>query len=465
MKINLDAGSSLSLTEQIVGQIEALIRDGRLHAGEKLWSIRQLAAEQQISRFPILEAYDRLVNRGLLYSRHGSGYYVADSVDLERSIGGVNPDLAAPESNQVREQFASPDYTLNLSIGLIPEAWRDVDGITQAIRQAMRKDSRSLIDYATPQGDAGLRSQIQQRLRFFGLAVEPQSIMLTDSASEALDLVVRLILKPGDTVFVEDPGYFNLFGLLKMQGIRLIGIRRLPTGPDIDVVEDLLKENKPKVFFVNTALHNPTGSNVAPNVGFRLLQLAHEHDFMIVEDDVFADFQSIPSARLAALDRLNRVIYVGGFSKSLSSSLRLGYLVATADRINRLVDVKVLTRLGGTRFSERVTAALLEHGAYRKHLDRLRRRVNGALSTALGHLHDAGWEVLGEPCGGTLIWAKFPGIDNSEVMVNEAAKLGIALQPGSYHRPNGEATPWIRFNTAHLNDERAIRFLRAMKKG
>ncbi|HWT39344.1 MAG TPA: PLP-dependent aminotransferase family protein, partial [Paraburkholderia sp.] len=395
MKITLDVATATPLTEQIVGQVEALILSRELRVGMRLPSIRKFAAEHNISRFPVIEAYDRLATRGLLQPKHGSGYYVAEQFEkAPRVTRGLDAIRATPESDQILRQFERPDEVLNLSIGFIPEAWRDVEGIAQAIRQASRTDARSLIDYAIPQGDPVLRLQIEQRLAFVGVAAEPQNIMVTNSASEALDLVVRMLLKPGDTVFVEDPGYFNLFGLLKLQGIELVGVPRLSTGPDVDAVEALLKEHRPKLFFVNTVFHNPTGTNVAPHVGFRLLQLAQEHDFMIVEDDVYADFQAIPTQRLASLDRLTRVVYIGGFSKSLSSSLRLGYIAAEAGLIKHFVEVKALTSLGGTRFSERVVAALLERGTYRKHLERLRRRVNGAISTAVELLADIGWQVF-----------------------------------------------------------------------
>jgi DNA-binding transcriptional MocR family regulator len=461
MKITLDVATSTPLTEQIVGQVEALILSRELRVGMRLPSIRKFAAEHNISRFPVIEAYDRLATRGLLQPKHGSGYYVAEQFDrAPRATRGLDAIRSTPESDQILRQFERPDEVLNLSIGFIPEAWRDVEGIAQAIREASRKDARSLIDYAIPQGDPVLRLQIEQRLSFVGVAAEPQNIMVTNSASEALDLVVRMLLKPGDTVFVEDPGYFNLFGLLKLQGMELVGVPRLTTGPDVDAVEALLRQHRPKLFFINTVFHNPTGTNVAPHVGFRLLQLAQEHDFMIVEDDVYADFQAIPTQRLASLDRLRRVVYIGGFSKSLSSSLRLGYIAAEAALIKHFVEVKALTSLGGTRFSERVVAALLERGTYRKHLERLRRRVNGAISTAVELLAHLGWEVFDEPCGGTLLWARVPGVPNSDVFVAEAARAGITVQPGSYYRPHGEPTPWVRFNTAYLDNERAEGFLR-----
>jgi DNA-binding transcriptional MocR family regulator len=186
---------------------------------------------------------------------------------------------------------------------------------------------------------------------------------------------------------------------------------------------------------------------------------------MIVEDDIYADFQTTPTQRLASLDQLDHVIYVGGLSKTLSSSLRIGYLAAKRDLIKDLVDVKVLTSLGGSRFSECVVAALLERGTYRKYLERLRRRIHDTLSTAVQRLEENGWEVFDEPSGGNFIWTRVPGIDDSMLLVEHALKFGITLAPGSYYRPNGEASPWVRINTAHTDDPRAIRFLEHMGKG
>ncbi len=209
------------------------------------------------------------------------------------------------------------------------------------------------------------------RLAVVGIEADMSNIIVTSGASQALDLVVRFMLKPGDTVLVEDPGYYNLFGLLKLQGVRIVGVPRLANGPDVEVAEHLLKTIKPKLFFINTVFHNPTATNVAPQVAFKLLQLAQQHDFTIVEDDIYADFQATPTQRLASLDQLDHVIYLGGLSKTLSSSLRIGYLAAKRELVKDLVDVKVLTSLGGSRFSECVVAALLERGTYRKYLERL----------------------------------------------------------------------------------------------
>lgn len=463
LKLTLDPATGVPLTDQLVMQIEEAIRARRLTPGAKLPSIRQLASDQRISRFPVVEAYDRLAARGLLAARHGSGFYVGHlGNEIERAAGGSDPRLAEEESNQIMQQFNYPGETLKLSSGFVPEAWRDVEGLTQAIRQAARTDIASVIDYALPYGEGELRQQIQLRLAAVGVSAELPNILVTSGASQAFDLIVRFMLKPGDTVFVEDPGYYNLFGLLKLQGVRLVAVPRLASGPDPDVTEALLQQHRPKLFFINTVFHNPTASNVAPQVAFRLLQLAQQYGVVIVEDDIYADFQTVPTQRFASLDAFKNVVYIGGLSKTLSSSLRIGYIAAQKDLIKHLVDVKVLTSLGGTRFCEAVATLLLQSGAYRKYLERLRRRVRDALTDAVQRLEASGWEVFDEPSGGNFVWARVPGIDDSAELVAAAAPFGVTLAPGNYYRPHNDICAWVRINTAQSGDPRAVGFIEHM---
>src|ERR1700722_10119094 len=154
MNIVLDSQNGVPKTDQLVVGITRLIRSRQLLAGVKLPSIRALAAEQKISRFPVIEAYDRLSSLGLIVPKHGSGFYVASHVGADDSMpGGSDPRLAEEESNQILQQFNHPGETLKLSSGFVPEEWRDIDGIAQAVRQVMRTDPSSVVDYAMPFGD------------------------------------------------------------------------------------------------------------------------------------------------------------------------------------------------------------------------------------------------------------------------------------------------------------------------
>ncbi|MBR7962317.1 PLP-dependent aminotransferase family protein [Burkholderia vietnamiensis] len=461
MKLALDTTAGVPLNEQLARQLEQMIRSRHLRSGVKLPSIRKMAADQQISRFPVVEAYDMLAARGLIRPRHGSGFYVTDRFDTHAHAGGTDPRVAEEESSHILGQFAATDDRVKLSSGFMPAAWRDVDGIAQAVRHVVRSDAANLVDYAQPQGDPLLREHLSGHVAPLGINAQPQQILVTHSASQALDLVVRLMLKPGDTVFVEDPGYFNLFGLLKLHGVKLVGVPRRATGPDVEMAEALLREHRPKLFFVNTVFHNPTATNIAPQVMFRLLQLAHQHDFTFVEDDVYADFEATPSQRLATLDQLERVIYLGGFSKALSSSLRIGYLAARTDLIKPLIELKALTSMGGARIAESIVALLLERGTHRKHLERLRRRLAQASANAVTRLRQAGWQVFEQPSGGMFLWACVPGVEDSALLCDVARTFGLDLAPGREYRPNGDTTPWVRLNVAAASDPLAEPFINA----
>lgn len=459
MMLELDRGNGVPLTDQIVAQMECWIRSREAHAGAKLPSIRHLAAEHGISRFPVIEAYDRLVSLGYVESRHGSGFYVSarwrGALD---SAGTSDPRRAEDESGHILQQFNHPGDKLKLATGFIPEAWRDMEGIAQAIRHVARTDPAAMIDYATPLGHAALREHLQARIARLGIGASASQLLITSGASQAIDLVVRYLLKAGDTMFVEDPGYYNLFGLLKLHGVNVVGIPRTSTGPDLVAFQAALERHRPRAFFVNTVFHNPTGTIVAPSVAFRLLQLAREYGFTIIEDDIYADYQAEPTDRLAALDQLEQVIYVGGLSKTLSSSLRIGFIAANPTIVKDIVDIKMLTGISGSLFAESVALAMLERGAYRKFLDRLRRRMSEALGAAAQALESNGWQLFVPPLGGKFVWARVPQIEDSQRLVECAAACGVNVAPGNYFRPHGEACPWIRINAAYCTEPRAHEF-------
>ncbi|RQH09922.1 PLP-dependent aminotransferase family protein [Paraburkholderia dinghuensis] len=465
MKLELDRASSVPLTDQIVAGVQAWIGSRSAHPGARLPSIRQFAADYHISRFPVIEAYDRLVSLGFLDSRHGSGFYVSEHAGAGMAgMGTCDLSNAADESDLVLSALNRPGEALQIGSGSIPQGWRDIDALGQAIRYVSRTDPSCLVDYGTPLGDATLREHLRNRLAPLGIVADTQQILLTEGASEGLDLLMRYMLKPGDTVFVEDPGYYNLYGLLKLHGVRLVGIRRTAGGPDLEHLHEMLAQHRPRAFFVNTVFHNPTGTTIAPPVAFRLLQLAREHRFTIVEDDIFADCQGVPTDRLAALDQFEHVVYVSGLSKTLSSSLRVGYVVANAALIRDLASVKALTTISGSRFTQAVAATLLERGAYRKYLERLRRRMSEALGSATRTLEDHGWELFARPEGGKFVWARVPHVDDSARLVACGEPLGVMVSPGNHFRPHGETSPWIRINAAFALDPRAQAFFAAAAK-
>lgn len=456
MHLRIDRNASEPLVQQIVAGVSGWIRGNRVRAGTRIPSIRQLARENQLSQSSVIEAYDRLVALGMLESRHGSGFFVAEAptaateLDSEWHEGAEN----------AWGQFSGSSTKLKLGCGWIPDSWREVEELSYAIRQVARSELAGLFDYSTPLGLPALRQHIQKRLRLIDIHVDPEQILTTTGASHALDLLVRTLLKPGDVVVVENPGYYNLFNLLKFHGVKMLGVPRTRHGPDTAALEAILLAHKPKFLFTNSMYHNPTGTSLSPSVAHRVLQLAEQHDFHIVEDDIYADFQNGPSTRLATLDSLRRVIYLASFSKTLSCSLRVGYLIAGSELIRRLADVKMYTSIGSQRFAECVVSTMLANGSYRKLVQRLRQRLTRQMAATLRVLGDNGWEVFAEPVGGLFVWARIGDYPFAELQA-VATRLDVLLSPGSGFSPEGEESDWLRINIAYASDPRALAFFEA----
>lgn len=459
VKLKLDRQSNKPLVEQLVESFEEWIARSGGGGGSRLPSIRHLAAEHGISRNVVIEAYERLVAHGLVRSRPGSGFYVAATAPAALAKASQASGPLEDFTSDMWNLFQADENHLKLGCGWLPNHWREGDDLTYAIRQVARQSRSGIFDYSTPLGTLDLRGLIQERMRLLSIGADANQILMTGGGSHSLDLLVRLLLEPGDVVFVESPGYYNLLGLLRLQRIRVIGVTRLADGPDIEHLEALLAKHKPKLFFVNSVFQNPTGSTLAPTVAHRLLQLAETHDFQIVEDDIYADFQHDPSIRLASLDDLNRVIYLGSFSKSLSSSLRVGFIIGRQPLLKPLVDIKMLTSISASHFAERVVTTMLQNGSYRKLTERLRTKLSEQMATTLTQLKKAGLVLFHEPAGGMFVWARHPAIQSSIQLVEYAKRLRITLSPGHLFLPENGDSPWVRLNVSYMNDARAQSFI------
>jgi DNA-binding transcriptional MocR family regulator len=460
VKLDLDQGAHIPLARQVADGIRDWIVKHGAGGGSRLPSIRRLSSDLGVSRNVAIEAYERLVAQGLIRAKSGSGFYVADRAADGLAKLRVEPANLEKLTSDMWNLFQASDDDLKLGCGWLPNHWREADDLSYAIRQVARQNRSGLFEYSTPMGAPELRSLLRERLRLLGIETIDNQILLTGGGSHALDLLVRLMLKPGDTVFVESPGYYNLFGLLRLHQVEVIGVSRLAGGPDPEQMEYLLKTYRPKLFFTNSVFQNPTGTTLVPTVAHRILQLAEAYDFRIVEDDIYADFQHEPTLRLAAIDGLHRVIYLGSFSKSLSSSLRVGFVAAEPGLMKQLVDIKMLTSISASRFAEQVVTLMLQNGTYRKLVERLRTRLSGQMASALNLVKGADWEVFVEPAGGMFIWARHPDIDSSSQLVTHAQRVGISLSPGHLFLPQGGDSPWLRINVAYLQNKRAAQFIR-----
>jgi DNA-binding transcriptional MocR family regulator len=458
----LSRESTVPLVDQVAERITSLVEHGQLPTGARLPSIRKLATLVGASPFTIVDAYDRLVARGVIESRAGRGFFVCNR-RLATPLLSIEA-LTDPGSDALALARLSLTYSSEViaaGSGFLPENWL-MEAVPGAVLNRLARGRRAQAWLqCPPQGLVELREQIAARLIQHGIASSAANIVTTFGASQAFDLLGRILFTPGDAVLVEDPGYFVLFEQLRGQHVNLIPIPRTPSGPDVAALEAACRTHRPRAFFTQTLLHNPTGSNTEPAVCHRILSCAEQFGFAIIEDDVYGDLHTGPAVRLAQIDGLRHVIFVSSFTKLIGPALRVGYIAADPAMITRIIERKVLSVLTHSALLESFVAEVLDSGRYRKHLETLRGRLSRMRRDAIQALSAAGI-TFDHPTGeGMFLWGRVPDTTAIDELVRGAQEQSILLAKGALFSPSKQSRQWLRFNVAHSTAPPLIRYLKS----
>ncbi|MEO3388912.1 PLP-dependent aminotransferase family protein [Mesorhizobium sp. CAU 1741] len=457
----------MTRTEELMHSVRAKIANRVLSPGDRLPSVRRFAKTMNVSPSTVVEAYDRLEAEGTIRARRGSGFYVTGANMPPMALAHIGP----PRQRDVdpfwvsKQSLDANPTTLKPGCGWLPAEWMPNFALRKGLRALGRADNAVLSDYATTRGSLALRRLLLARFHDEGISASADQIILTPSGTQAIDLVCRLLLRPGDTVLVDDPCYFNFHALLRAHQVRIVGVPFTPTGPDASAFEQALIDETPRLYITNSALHNPTGASISPQTAHRVLAAAATRGLTIVEDDIFADFEPTSSPRLAILDGLDRVIRIGSFSKALSASVRCGYIAARPDWTESLIDLQVATSFGGpSPVATGLITSILAGGSYRKHMDELRHRLLRARTEAMDRLAPLGITPWIEPRGGFYLWCRLPDGHHSTAIARHCMAADVILAPGNVFSISQSAAPFLRFNVAQLDDERIFSILeRAME--
>jgi DNA-binding transcriptional MocR family regulator len=457
--------SAETLVEQIVRQVASRIDERLLRSGARMPSIRRFAQEQQVSPYTVVASYDRLVAHGYLESRRGAGFFVREraSLNTPRAAKAARNPVHRPLDVVwlIRNLFRQVPMDHVPGTGVLPPEWLDGAAVANALRSLSRQHTDILINYGVPQGYLPLRQQLQLKLAELEIEASPEQIVTTVGVTQALDLVARELTQPGDTVFVDDPGFFLMFGSFTAMGLKVVGVPRGADGPDIARLAELAAAHKPRLYVINSVLHNPTSTSLSAARAFQVLRLAEEHGFTVIEDDIYCDLHPgsavQPATRLASLDQLRQVIYLGGFSKSLSANLRVGFIACAPEMAQRLADRKMLATLTTSDIGERVVYKILSEGTYRKHVERIRGRLDGVRSRTVRQLEKLGMRVDPLTPAGLFVWVD-AGCDTN-VLTEKALDQSILLAPGSLFSPRQLPSTRMRLNVAAMHDPAVWRFL------
>ncbi|SLN72349.1 putative HTH-type transcriptional regulator YdcR [Roseovarius albus] len=440
-------------TQQVMGAIRRKITGRILQPSERLPSIRGLAATMNVSPSTVAEAYDRLTAEGLIYARRGAGFYVAqtaqpfDVTEVEPRLNReIDPFWVTRQSLDAEPHMAKP------GCGWLPPDWMPLEELRRALRRVARADDALLVDYGSTRGSFALRRFLAGQFADEGLTTGPDDILLTASGTQAIDLICRLLLRPGDTVVVDDPCYFNFQALLRAHQVELVSVSFTKKGPDLERFEQVLKQYRPTLYITNSALHNPTGASLTPPVAHKLLKLAATHNLIVIEDDIFAAFESEPSVRLAVLDGLENVIRIGSFSKTLSASVRCGYIAAKKEWVEALIDLQVATNFGGpSPVTAELIYSVLSTGGYRRHMYGLRERLAQQRRVSAKKLEELGITPWLMPQGGFYLWCELPdGMDSAD-LARRALDGDVVLAPGNVFSVSQTMAGFMRFNVGQMS--------------
>lgn len=471
IKLARHQADGVSLVEQITQSISRAVSEQVLRPGMAIPSVRQFAKMHDVSTFTVSAAYQRLVAQGILTARTGSGYRVAPRTRGNVAASSQPQDWRPPqigESWLLADIFADHSIPIKAGCGWLPADWMNEAGVLQAIRQASQIKSGQLAGYGHPYGYFPLREYVASSLEHHGLLVDADHVLLCQGATQGLDIVARSLLRPGDAVAVESPGYANLLLSLRLAGFKLIGVERNRDGLCLESLQHAASRHRVKALFLNPVLQNPTGTSLSMANAFRILQLAEQHDFWIVEDDVSRDLLPGNAPMLAALAGAKRVVYVSGFSKSITPSMRVGYIVAEPDLLRVFAKTKMALGLTTPELMERTVHQILRQGRHRRHLQNVQDRLRQAHDEVGEKFALHGFDVFSEPRAGLFLWARPNGQwreQGSARLAQLALQDGIWLAPQTYFHPDGADEGWLRFNVAYCLHPALWQFMQRVGAG
>jgi DNA-binding transcriptional MocR family regulator len=464
----LTRDASTTLMEQLAQRVAERIHQRLLAPGASLPSVRASALRHGVSPSTVVGAYDLLQAQGLVQARPQRGFFVRGDVDNPAAralpVAPASPRAARPApvdaTALIRSMFQAQGGLPAPGMGTLPEAWLDAALLQRALRRVTSSPAaESWLRYGDPAGDATLRAALSRRLADLGVRATPAQIVTTVGATHALDIISRTLLRPGDAVLVDEPGWAVEYARLTRLGMRLLPVPRGPDGPDLVVMEALLKAHQPRVYVTVSVLHNPTGASLSPAVAHQVLRLAETHDVTIVEDDTYAWLAPPHATRLAQMDGLQRTVVVSGFSKILTPQWRVGFVAAAPALTERFIDTKLLTTLTTAAPLEQAVAWCLDQGALRRHAERVTALLDAARARVVRLVRDAGCHFAAAPQG------LFGWVDvgrDTDALAQVLLDEGWLTAPGSLFHATPRPSSLMRVNFATSQD---ARFWQRLGKG
>jgi len=444
--IDLQREGETSITQQLTDHIAALIDGGELEPGEKLPATRALAADAGINHLTAVRVYRRLAELGYVTAAVGRGTFVRRNVPAapgaaaaaendDWQLGMLAPRTLSYADEMLRDSLHAPNIagSIPLASGFPdPELCPSAE-LAEIAAEIARDDPRAVTDYLQVEGLAELRERLAELGREAGYAQTADEILVTSGARQAIDLVARAVLSPGDVAVVESPTFAGTLASLQASGARVLPLPVDGDGADIDALERILARHEVKLVALQASCQNPTGADLSPARRERLVELARTRGFFVLDDGVYATirYEGAPRLRLRAAAP-SHVIYVDSLSKTIGGGLRVGWIAASGPVMGRLVALKLDSDIHTAALPQHLGARYLRGDRHARLLERsipvYRRRRDALLRALDRHLgQEASWTM---PTGGHHVWVTFHAPIDERALYVEALRAGVSFLPG-----------------------------------
>lgn len=450
------ANGTLPLYHRISDRLGTLIEQGVLRPGDRIPSVRQVSRQNKVSITTAVQALMHLENRGLVEARPQSGFYVTlRKISAIPEPGVSKPPLARRSCNQgdvlekIFEAVRHPDV---IPLGAaVPHAdLLPVDKLARTSASISRSMGRACLLYDMPPGSAELRRMIARHSLESGCQMDPDHLITTNGCSEALNLALRAVAQPGDSIVIESPTYYGLVQGIESMGLKAVGVATAPeSGMDLDALEILLRRKKIAAVLVVSNFNNPLGSCMPEANKRRLLELLRKRDIPLIEDDLYGDlhFDGERPRPIKAFDTTGHVLLCSSFSKTLAPGYRVGW-IDPGRHYQKVKNLKFINSVATASLPQLTLAEFLKNGGYAHHLRRIRRlfeRQVATMSHAVADSFPRGIRMT-RPRGGFVLWVEMPKAVDAMILHGEAIKENISIAPGSMFSAQGCFRNFIRLN-------------------
>jgi DNA-binding transcriptional MocR family regulator len=465
-------GAAVKLYEQLAHEVSSLIEGGILRPGERLPSLRTIERSHKVSAATVMQAYRLLESRSLIFARPRSGYYV--SAHWGKLPAG--PKVSSPPDTSHLVDVNDLVFAVLQSMkvhSVVPFGSAFIDPVFFPLSQlarflspAAKRINPSTLYANFPPGNMELRRAIARRYFRSGFVVQPEEIIITTGAIEALNLCLHVLARPGDTVAIESPTYYAELQALQLLGLRAVELPTHPTeGIELAALAAALRKYELKACWVTTNFQNPLGCVMPEEKKKELVKLLARHEVPLIEDDVYEElyFGADKPKPAKAFDRAGLVLHCSSFSKCLGPGYRVGW--ATPGRFARQVErMKWMTTLATNMAAQEAMADYLRQGGYDHYL----RGVRGALASQRDHMvraivrHFPPATRVSRPEGGYFLWVELPRSVSALRVHQLSMENAISIAPGPIFSARRKFENFVRLNYGHVwspGSEKAVSVL------